>query len=149
MKTAWLVTVLCATSLLAACGDDKPSDASQTEPKVEMVKTTEAPAAPIEQQTVAEPLPAALAGTWQSEDRSFEIKINGSDWLETSEGSPMPAQTVEYQASCSYGEKNQPCLLVKGEFDAIFYAIVKLDATNLILQMIDSDMPQQVFKRVP
>ena len=148
MKTAWLVTVLCATSLLTACGGDKPSDAPQSDPKVEMVKTTEAPAAPVEQ-TAVEPLPAALAGTWQSEDQSFVVKIQGSDWLESSEGTPMPAQTVEYQSNCAYGEKNQPCLLVKWEFDAIFYAIVQLDANNLVLKMIDGDMPQQVFKRVP
>ncbi|MEN9501368.1 MAG: hypothetical protein RI964_653 [Pseudomonadota bacterium] len=149
MKIAWLACVLCAASLLAACGGDNPSDAPKDMPKSGVISTTEAPAAPVTQAASTEPLPAALAGHWLLDDKSLDLKIQGHDWLETSEGTAMPAQTVEYQSTCESGEKAQPCLLVKGEFDATFYAVLKLDAQSMTLQMIDSEMPPQTFARVP
>ncbi len=150
LSLAWFVSVCCAVSLLAACGEKQPTTptTADTEAKAEIVQTTEAPAVPVEKNTKHEPLPAALQGVWQADDQSFEVQIQGNDWLETSEGSPMPPQTVDYQSTCASGEQNKPCLLVQGEFDAIYYNVLKLEPNSMVLQMIDSEMPPQTFTRV-
>lgn len=73
-------------------------------------------------------------GVWQSTtDKTYTLTISGEEWLETHDGTPLPASTFEYQTQCNLGEQKEPCLLVKGEFDVMFYHIGKHDDETLEL----------------
>jgi hypothetical protein len=92
-----------------------------------------------------------LTGHWQSEqDATYKLTIKGKQFLESHSGEAMPDQTFEYQAHCkSFDAAVKSCLLVKGQSDATYYAIVNNDAEHLELSIIGGMGNTLKFKRIP
>lgn len=94
-----------------------------------------------------------MQGTWKLEGSNQQLQINRRKYVLTNGDSTLLDATVEAYANCpgfcSLGGdvSGISCFVVKGEYDATCYAIMKLSDTSLICSLIGGKGEVLTFKR--
>lgn len=154
MKPYWL-GLFVSVMLLTACGEKSATQQTTATPPNTPKPEIEVTSAPKPGQTAAAQVLNAqdqekvkqLQGSWQSEEeKGYQVTMKDGKWMESFDDQVMPEQTYEYQPKCADGDGSKPCLLVKGEFDATFYNVLKQEPNALVIQMSEMDPIKLVRK---